>query len=78
MRLLVAPGDLPVHDFHHSNPKGDWKNALYARPKWIAEKSPIHSETWGIFAAMNHALRPLSQMKNIQTLASINKESNDL
>lgn len=60
LRLLVVPGDMPVHDYHHSNPRGDWTNTLYVRPRWIAQKAPSHSETWGLCAAINHALRPMS------------------
>ncbi|CAM3378708.1 fatty acid desaturase [Cupriavidus taiwanensis] len=62
LRLLVVPGDMPVHDYHHSNPRGDWTNTLYVRPEWIAQNRPLHSETWGFCAAVNNALRPMSEI----------------
>ncbi|WP_353745373.1 fatty acid desaturase [Sphingobium sp.] len=67
VRLLILPGDLPQHDFHHRNPATpEWTNATYARasdaacvkPGW-----PPYSEFWGLHCAIGHVFAQLAQLK---------------
>lgn len=64
VRVLVLPGDLPQHDFHHRNPATRaWTQAAYARelehlrldPAW-----PAYQEFWGLHAAINHVFAQLA------------------
>lgn len=64
-RLLVLPGDLPNHDFHHRNPgTWDWAIAAYRRQGEIDEAGPDdapYTEVWGLKAAIDRMLVGLSE-----------------
>jgi hypothetical protein len=64
-RILVVPGDLSQHDFHHRFPSSaHWVRAAYARqqdidaghPKW-----PEYTDVWGIAVAIDHVFTILSE-----------------
>lgn len=62
VRVLVLPGDLPQHDFHHRNPgTNDWARATYAREEdsRVAEGSqwPHYQEFWGLHVAIGHVFK---------------------
>ncbi|MEV7523300.1 hypothetical protein [Streptomyces sp. NPDC091371] len=66
-RLLVVPGDLAQHDFHHRRPSTrEWVRAAYARqhdidaghPKW-----PAYTDVWGMGDAIGRVFTILSQEK---------------
>jgi hypothetical protein len=52
LRLLVIPADMPAHDHHHANVKGDWANAIYDRQRAL-EAGASYTETWGVFKAID-------------------------
>lgn len=63
-RILVVPGDLSQHDFHHRFPSSShWVRAAYARqedidaghPRW-----PAYTDVWGLAVAINHVFLILS------------------
>jgi hypothetical protein len=58
VRLVVLPGDLPQHDFHHRNPGTmRWPNATYAREDDVNEgdpRWPPYLEFWGLHNAIAH------------------------
>lgn len=60
-RMLIVPSDMPAHDFHHVNPKGDWSNALYWRQRSVEAGEP-YCETWGAFAAIGSLFAELSKL----------------
>lgn len=41
-RLFVLVGDLPQHDLHHLQPRGEWANAAFTRREVVKEKA----DTW--------------------------------
>ncbi len=66
-RMLVAPGDLANHDFHHRHPvaQEQWPNAAYARRDDLLQSHegwPAYSETWGVFVMFNKTFAGLSQL----------------
>ncbi|WP_265284188.1 fatty acid desaturase [Verminephrobacter aporrectodeae] len=55
VRLLVLPGDLPQHDFHHRSPNTtEWPNAAYARQQHLQKNKEPSMEFWGLHRAINH------------------------
>ena len=63
VRLMILPGDLPQHDFHHRNPNTQhWTAAAYARQSdsdRAADGRPPYAEFWGIHRAIEHVFRGL-------------------
>lgn len=66
-RILVVPGDLAQHDFHHRRPSTkEWVRAAYARqhdidadhPRW-----PAYTDVWGLGTAIGRVFTILSQEK---------------
>jgi len=64
-RILVVPGDLSQHDFHHRRPSTfEWVRAGYARqgdidaghPNW-----PAYTDVWGLGLAINRVFTILSE-----------------
>ena len=64
-RILVVPGDLSQHDFHHRFPSSaHWVRAAYARqqdidaghPRW-----PAYTDVWGLAVAIDHVFTILSE-----------------
>ncbi|MDH6114564.1 hypothetical protein P3T36_000964 [Kitasatospora sp. MAP12-15] len=64
-RILVVPGDLSQHDFHHRKPSTfEWVRAGYARqqdidaghPNW-----PAYTDVWGLGVAINRVFTILSE-----------------
>ncbi|MCX4692538.1 fatty acid desaturase [Streptomyces sp. NBC_01408] len=64
-RILVVPGDLAAHDFHHRKPSTfEWVRASYARqadidaghPKW-----PAYTDVWGLGVAIDRVFTILSE-----------------
>lgn len=64
-RILVVPGDLSQHDFHHRKPSTfEWVRAAYARqgdidaghPRW-----PPYTDVWGLGVAINRVFTILSE-----------------
>jgi hypothetical protein len=64
-RVLVVPGDLSQHDFHHRFPSSaHWVRAAYARqeditaghPRW-----PAYTDVWGLRVAIGHVFTILSE-----------------
>jgi fatty acid desaturase len=64
-RLIVAPGDLPNHDWHHRHTLGDWANSAYARRDDVetgsADWGP-YTEFWGFRAAATATFQLLSSL----------------
>jgi hypothetical protein len=58
VRLLVLPGDLPQHDFHHRHPGTvEWTRAAYSRHADLAsaESNGVpYKEFWGLHRAVDH------------------------
>ncbi|MFP3515929.1 hypothetical protein SB766_06990 [Pseudomonas sp. SIMBA_077] len=59
VRVLILPGDLPQHDFHHRHPgTKDWVTAAYAREQDSLHvgkvQPPPYKEFWGLHAAIQH------------------------
>lgn len=64
-RILVVPGDLSQHDFHHRFPSSShWVRAAYGRqedidaghPRW-----PAYTDVWGLSVAIGHVFTILSE-----------------
>jgi hypothetical protein len=63
VRILVLPGDLPQHDFHHRRPNTrQWTQATHARQsdlEWVAasesDEAP-YLHFWGLHLAISHVL----------------------
>lgn len=64
-RILVVPGDLSQHDFHHRRPSTpDWVRAAYARQQDIDsghEGWPAYTDIWGVGSAIAHVFAILSE-----------------
>lgn len=62
-RLFVIQGDLPSHDWHHRDPRGDWANAAYARRGSAADANwPLYTEVWGTGSALRQTFRLLAAL----------------
>jgi hypothetical protein len=61
LRLMVIPADMPAHDHHHMNVKGDWSNAIYDRQRALEAGAP-YTETWGLFKAIDLFFVELSRV----------------
>lgn len=62
-RLSIAQGDLPNHDWHHREPKGDWANAAYSRSLSLHDKRwPTATELWGTRRALEQTFRLLAAL----------------
>lgn len=61
-RLFVLAGDLPVHDWHHQNAKGDWRNGPYERQRDVNAGRRNYTEVWGLGAAVDRVLEFWSQL----------------
>jgi hypothetical protein len=63
-RILVIPGDLSQHDFHHRFPSSShWVRAAYARQEDIDAGHPgwpAYTDVWGLAVAINHVFLILS------------------
>ncbi len=62
VRLVVLPGDLPQHDFHHRHPGTyKWPQAAFAREadRHVTETSnwPDYQEFWGLHNAIAHVFK---------------------
>jgi fatty acid desaturase len=61
MRLLVVPGDLPSHDWHHRRANSSqWTTAAYARQAAIENGEVYPKETWGLKAALDLVMSAIS------------------
>lgn len=66
VRIVILPGELPEHDWHHRNPHNpDWSNGIYAR-EWDREAPCLglpetYTEIWGLFNAIDHVFECLSK-----------------
>ncbi|AMV48340.1 hypothetical protein ATN79_47655 [Paraburkholderia caribensis] len=64
VRLVVLPGDLSQHDFHHRNPSDSgWKTAAYARRDDVDagdRRWPPYREFWGLHNAIGHVFRGIA------------------
>lgn len=66
-RMLVAPGDLANHDFHHRHPvaRTQWPNAAYARRDDVMSGHqgwPVYTEIWGVRAMFNATFDALGRL----------------
>lgn len=62
VRVLILPGDLPQHDFHHRHPgTKNWTGAAYARERDIQyackKNLPPYQEFWGLHTAIRHVFK---------------------
>jgi len=64
LRLMIIPADMPAHDHHHANVKGDWANAIYDRQRALEAGAP-YTETWGVFKAIDLFFDELAQLPPI-------------
>ncbi len=63
-RLLVVPGDLPAHDWHHRYPRrSEWPHAIYARQRDIENGHSFPHETWGVFGAIDRVFDAIARME---------------
>jgi hypothetical protein len=64
VRLVVLPGDLSQHDFHHRNPSTTkWTTAIYARDEDAREgdrRWPPYKEFWGLHHAISHVFQGIT------------------
>ncbi|AME27052.1 MULTISPECIES: hypothetical protein [Burkholderiaceae] len=74
VRLIVLPGDLPQHDFHHRNPATDqWTTAAHAREQDVAHgdpRWPPYQEFWGLHTAIGHVFEGIAAAHPIVMSAS--------
>lgn len=65
-RLCVLVGDLCQHDWHHRHPRGDWRNAGYARQRDLAAGCPgwpeAYQEVWGLGQAIDTVFAGLERL----------------
>lgn len=66
-RLVILPGDLSQHDFHHRNPATlQWTEAAFARENDIANgdtRWPPYQEFWGLHTAIFHVFDGISKVR---------------
>lgn len=68
VRLMVLPGDLPQHDFHHRSPNTpDWQTAASARRRYLSEANEEALEFWGLHRAIHHVFTGLASAPALQT-----------
>lgn len=64
VRLLVLPGDLSQHDFHHRKPSTSrWLKAIYARQDDVSggdRRWPPYTEFWGLHNAIGHVFEGIA------------------
>lgn len=64
VRLVILPGDLSQHDFHHRKPATpDWTTAAYAREEDRQNgdrRWPEYREFWGLHNAINEVFRGIA------------------
>jgi hypothetical protein len=65
LRLMVVPADMPAHDHHHMNVKGDWSNAVYDRQRALEAGAP-YTETWGLFRSIDLFFDELSRCQPLE------------
>jgi fatty acid desaturase len=75
VRLLVLPGDLPQHDFHHRSPGSeDWSTAAYARQRYMRKTNEAALEFWGLHRAIHHVFAGLAaQVPPVATATAIRR-----
>lgn len=61
VRLLVLPGDLPQHDFHHRSPNTtEWPMAAYGRQRYLRDAAPRTQELTPQHRAIHHVFTGLA------------------
>jgi hypothetical protein len=67
VRLVILPGDLSQHDFHHRRPATPcWTTAAYAREEDVRncdERWPSYTEFWGLHHAISHVFDGIASSK---------------
>jgi hypothetical protein len=65
VRLVILPGDLSQHDFHHRNPAtARWTEATFAREVDVEfgdSRWPAYREFWGLHNAIKHVFNGISK-----------------
>lgn len=58
VRITVLPGELPEHDWHHNDPKGQkhWANGKYTRQRQV-EAGAEYTEIWGLGNAIERVFQ---------------------
>ena len=66
VRVFVLVGDAPCHDYHHNKPASrGWTGYIQARQRDMESTVGSlagHSETWGLFRAVDNTLANLSRL----------------